>query len=231
MAALERFQPKLSNLRLVLAVAACGVVHQAHAFDIDLDNPDFDVRWDTTAKYTSGWRVEGRDHKTANTPNADEGDYRFNKGDQVMNRVDLLTEMDVVYKRQYGFRTSASGWYDQAYDDGKLTQAPGMAASGWSGSYDNNHDSSLVKRYYNGPSGELLDAFVFANMDLGGTPLNVKAGRHTVYWGSATFDFFAQGINYGQAPMNNRKASAVPGTTAKETFLPVNQISFQSQIL
>lgn len=231
MAVVEYFYPKLSKFSVALAMAACGVAPQAFAFNLDIDNPDFSVRLDTTAKYTAGWRMEGRDSEIANAPNSDESDYRFDKGDQILNRVDLLTEMDVIYKRNYGVRMSAAGWYDQAYDDGKIKQSPVVEGAGFDSSYYNDHDSGLVKRYYNGPSGEILDAFVFANMDLAGTSLNVKAGRHTVYWGSATFDFFAQGIAYGQAPIDTRKSTAVPSTTAKEAFLPVNQISFQSQVL
>lgn len=231
MAAPHGFATKHKKLSLALAVAACSAASQSFAFSIDVGNPDFDIRLDTTAKYTAGWRVEGRDSKLANHQNRDEGNYRFDKGDQILNRVDVLSEMDVIYKRRYGFRVSASGWYDNAYKDGKIQQSPEVEGAGWDSSYDNDRDSRLVKRFYHGPSGEILDAFVFANMDIGGTPLNIKAGRHTVYWGSATFDFFGQGINYGQAPMDTRKSTQVPGTTAKETFLPVNQISFQSQVL
>lgn len=227
----QGFTPKLSKIRLALAVAACGTASQAFAFSIDVGNPDFAVRLDTTAKYTAAWRVEGRDKRIADAPNSDEGNYKFDKGDMIMNRVDLLSEMDVIYKRRYGFRVSAAGWYDKSYDNHRVRQSPVVAGDGYDSSYDNNRYSRLVKRYYNGPSGEILDAFVFANLDLGGTSLNVKAGQHTVYWGSATFDFFGQGINYGQAPMDTRKSASVPGTTAKEAFLPVNQISFQSQVL
>lgn len=231
MAVSKGFMPEFSKIHLALVVAACSAASQSHAFSIDVGNPDFDIRLDTTAKYTAAWRVEGRESRLADHPNRDEGNYKFDKGDMIGSRVDLLTEMDVIFKRRYGFRVSAAGWYDHAYRDGSVEQSPAVADAGYDNSYDNNHYSGLVERYYHGPSGEILDAFIFANMDLGGTSLNVKAGRHTVYWGSATFDFFGQGINYGQAPMDTRKSAAVPGTTAKETFLPVNQISFQSQVL
>src|SRR5574337_56535 len=54
-------------------------------------------------------------------------------------------------------------------------------------SYIDHEYSDYTKRYYRGPSGELLDAFVFANFDAGVVPVKVKAGRHTVFWGESLF--------------------------------------------
>ncbi|MCM2459322.1 DUF1302 domain-containing protein [Pseudomonas sp. CG7] len=219
------------ELLFVTAVALSTVSVPVLAFDLDVGNPDFSIRLDTTAKYTSGMRVEGRDKHIASAPNNDEGDYKFDRGELVMNRLDLLSEMDVIYRDQYGFRVSGAGWYDDGYKDPSVEQNPSLAARGWQSSYTKDSYSGNVKRYYRGPSGEILDAFVFANLSAGDTPIYLKAGQHTIYWGSATFDSFAQGINYGQAPQDARKAAAVPGTTAKEAFLPVNQLSFTSQLL
>src|SRR5689334_23519606 len=39
--------------------------------------------------------------------------------------------------------------------------------------------------YFRGPGGEILDAFAFAKFDIGDMPVNIKAGRHTVFWGEA----------------------------------------------
>jgi hypothetical protein len=33
--------------------------------------------------------------------------------------------------------------------------------------------------------GELLDAFVFGNFELGDVAANVRVGRHTLYWGQS----------------------------------------------
>ncbi len=42
-------------------------------------------------------------------PNFDDGDRNFDRG-RVFTRLDLLTEFDVIWKRQIGFRVSAAGW-------------------------------------------------------------------------------------------------------------------------
>jgi Protein of unknown function (DUF1302) len=66
---------------------------------------------------------------------------------------------------------SGAGWYDAAYDD---TSGCNPALCNFS-SYPNQQYSDYTKRYYQGPSGELLDAFVFGRFDLGTVPTSVKA--------------------------------------------------------
>src|SRR5690606_2403444 len=96
------------KLPLAIALAAGVMGTPALAFNIDTGNRDLSVRLDTTAKYSLGVRVEDREDKIANNRNFDETEYKFDQGDVIMNRIDLLTELDVVYKRQYGFRVSAA---------------------------------------------------------------------------------------------------------------------------
>ena len=98
-------------------------------------------------------------------------------------RLDLLSEFDFIYQDRFGFRVSGAGWYDAAYEDldnrnlGSSNHLEnGQAALGLSDETD---------RYFRGPSGEILDAFVFGKFDVGSVPVNVKLGRHTVFWGEA----------------------------------------------
>jgi hypothetical protein len=148
----------------------------------------------------------------------------------VSNRLDILSELDVVYKNKHGMRVSVAGWYDDAYNQG----------------FDNNNVATsnhledgkaaigvpnFVERYYQGPSGEILDAFVFTNVELAEMPINIKAGRHTVYWGeSLLFSGALHGVSYGQAAVDAAKGFAVPGTEVKELFRPSNQVSAQMRI-
>lgn len=46
---------------------------------------------------------------------SDEGDYSFNKGQMVAKRIDLLSEVDIIYKKSFGARVSGTAWYDGAY--------------------------------------------------------------------------------------------------------------------
>lgn len=215
-----------SRVTAALAILASG---NALAFEIDTGNPDVSIRWDNTVRYNLGLRVEERDSKIGNSAVSDEGTYSFDKGDVTSNRIDLLSELDVVYKRQMGFRVSAAGWYDAAYGaDSQSNPNPPLVNIP---SYENRKYSPYTKRFYHGPSGELLDTFVFGKFDLGTVPTAVKAGRHSLYWGESVFlGGNLHGIAYSQNPLDLQKGFATPGTEAKELFRPLNQVSGQAQV-
>ena len=98
--------------------ATCALLAgTAHALEIDSGNPDVSIRWDNTVRANAAVRVEGRDDKIGNSALSDEGTYSFDKGDMVAKRFDLLSEFDVIYKKRFGGRVSATAWYDGAYDD------------------------------------------------------------------------------------------------------------------
>jgi hypothetical protein len=201
----------------------------ALAFEFDTGNPDLSIRWDNTVRYNLGVRVESRDNKIGNSAVSDEGTYSFDNGDVVTNRVDLLSELDFVYKKEMGLRLSGAGWYDAAYDDDSdsnpnppLVNIP---------SYVNREYSSYTKRFYQGPEAELLDAFVFGKFDLVTVPISLRAGRHALFWGESLFlGGNLHSIAYAQNPLDLQKGFATPGTEAKELFRPLNQLSGQAQV-
>lgn len=215
--------------RIGLAFLATLMGSMAQAVEIDTGHPDFNVRFDNTIRYNLAQRIENRDSRIGNSAISDEGDYRFNKGDWVSNRLDLLSEFDVVYKNKTGFRVSTAAWYDNAYGNtGKSNPNPPLNGIP---SYVGNRYSDLVKRLYAGPSGELLDAFVFANLDDLPIPTRFKLGRHTVYYGeSLLLGGNVHSVAYAQNPLDLQKGFASPGAEAKELFRPLHQLSFQSQV-
>nr|NMF99955.1 DUF1302 family protein [Aromatoleum toluolicum] len=221
----------VARRRTVLAVAAAMLAMggNAQAFELDTGNADLQVRWDNTVRYNIATRVESRDRKFGNSALTDEGTYSFDRGDLVANRLDLLSELDVVYKGTSGFRVSGAAWYDAAYGDHSESNpnAPFAAIP----SYRDHEYSRYTKRYYAGPSGELLDAFVFANFDAASVPVRLKAGRHTVFWGESLFLGGAlHSVSYAQMPLDLQKGFATPGAEAKELFRPLNQLSGQAQV-
>ena len=215
-------------LSMALACAAIGAAAPAVAVKFELPDPAWELRFDTSVRYNAGVRVESIDPALGNSPNYDETDYRFERGRLVMNRLDLLGELDLAYRGRFGARLSAAGWFDAAYDD-KVRTNPGELFPGLPysaiGSYNGNTYSSSVQRYYRGPSGEFLDAFAFANFERA----KLKVGQMTNFWGESLFTQF-HGIAYSQAPLDGRKATSSPGIGAKEVFLPVPQIAAQFQL-
>lgn len=190
----------------------------APAFEIDTHS-DAILRWDTTAKYSSAWRVRERSDSLSADRNSDDGNRNFQRG-LISNRIDLLSELDVAY-RSIGARLSGAGWFDAVYHRSNDNDSPATANS-FSVPHDRFTDAT---RRLHGGKAEILDAFVFANGDLG-VPVTVRAGRHTLLWGESLLLAF-NGISYAQAPLDFIKGISVPGTQAKELFLPVGQVSCQ----
>ncbi|RJG08535.1 DUF1302 domain-containing protein [Massilia cavernae] len=202
--------------------AALYAIGMAQAAEIQAGNPDLSVRFDNTIKYNYGHRVSSQDTALLKSPNFDDGNRNFDKG-MVSNRVDWLSELDVVYQKQFGMRVSAAAWYDGAY--GKLDNTNVASSNHRAGGKPALGLSDHTKRYHRG-SGEILDAFVFANFDVADMPLNVKLGQHTLFWGEALLSPI-HSISYGQSPVDLLKGYSVPGTDAKELFLPRQAISAQ----
>jgi len=215
--------PNLRRGLLASAVLAGLGMTPVQAFEFDTGNEDVSVRFDNTVKFNYAQRVEAADSKLANSWNNNDGNRNFSSGSPVAQRLDVLSELDVVYKKQMGFRVSANSWYDHAYDDvGSDNPSTNQLNNGRP---DAHHLSGYADRYYNGPSSEILDAFVFGSTEIGDESLlSGKAGKHTVYWGESVLAF-AHGNSYGQSGLDLSKALAVPGTEAKELFIPRNQLS------
>ena len=112
-----RMRAQRAMVLLAVGEMALGYGGTVLAAPIELSNPDFHLRWDNTLRYNLGMRMEDQDRRIMNNPNYDESDGKFDKGDIVTNRIDLLTELDFAYRKDWGARLSAAGWYDQAYQD------------------------------------------------------------------------------------------------------------------
>lgn len=236
----DRLQSKtVSAARWLRAMVAGAValVGTASAVEIDVGNPDVRFRWDNTLRYNLGMRAQGKDPAIARSTTYDESDNRFDRGEFVTNRLDLLAEADVVYQRRYGLRVSGTGWFDGAYDKKSVT-ASGTIPAGTTGagltyssvsSYVDQKYTDRTKNYHYGPYGELLDAFAFGSFDVGDMLLSVKAGRHTLYWGESLFSPI-HGVSYSQGPVDLGKGQATPGTEAKELFMPLTQVSATMQL-
>jgi len=207
-------------LGLTMAFAAGN----ASAFQIETDNPDLRMTLDTTLRYNALWRAEGRDPGLV-SPATDEGQFIAGKGDLALSRLDAYTEFDLTMRNDYGLRLSAAAWYDTNFDSrGKSDPRYASIAN-----YPGNEFPGSVTRYYRGPSAEFMDAFVWTNLQLGETQLNAKVGRFA--WLPGEF-LFGNGssFTYSMAPNDGRKSDLSPGSSAKETAIPIGQAGLSWQL-
>jgi hypothetical protein len=218
--------PSAGPLR-VIAAASLLATAQAQAFEVPTGVEDLQVRWDNTVKYSVGARLKDRLPALSTTapaaPNQNDGDNNFGKG-LVQNRFDLLSEFDAKY-RNVGVRLSGAAWYDRVYTQtNDNTTATANRPVGQPANVFPDETRKLMGHY-----AELLDAFVFAQLDVNDRPLTVRAGRHTMLWGESLF-FAGNSIAGGQAPVDVIKAQSVPGSTTKEIVRPTGKVSLQMQV-
>ena len=238
--------------KLLAFSVIAAVSTQANAFEFDTSQ-DWQIRWDNTFRGNIISRVASQDKDvydpccargTDGTINpvaaglADDNTFSVDRSDGglVSTRIDLRSEMDVVWKETLGFRVSGKGWYDPAYDDSDHpengpTKGRVSAYSTWGSLsvHPGEYTDDAEDLHYLG--GELLDAFVFANFDVGDVSANVRAGRHTIYWGQS---FLPTGALHGfagsMAALDFASALSVPGTEAKELFIPNGKVSTVVQL-
>ncbi len=234
---------------IAIAIAAMiGVGPTAYAFEFDTENPDLSIRWDNTLKYNIKFRAEDLNTDIPGpTPSnpafpllGDDADLGFEQWDVVNNRVDILSEVDLIWKEKFGLRVSGAAWYDNAYSGRNnhpgyneyLTAAQGVYANTWGSLSVAPGEITDDAEFLHYKGAELLDAFVFANFDIGeNMGASVRAGRHTLYWGnSLLFAGAVHGIAGGMTTIDGHKAFSVPGTEAKELFRPTTKISGTLQI-
>jgi hypothetical protein len=214
---------------LGMAVAtALTVPSMAAAMEL-YTGDELSFRWDNTLRVNIADRMAGQNKQMMANPNYDDGDRNFNVG-SIWTRFDVLSEMDLVWKPSWGTlgaRVSAAGWWDPGYQS--LDNTSLQTANNLKNGYPTLDLSDTTKRYGEGPSGEFLDWFLFGSFSAGGTPINVKVGQTTVYWGEALFNF-GNSISYGQNPVDVWKALSTPGVEAKEVFRPRLGFNINSQV-
>jgi hypothetical protein len=217
--------PRNITPRLTAMAAATLLAGGANAFEIDAGDSGLKIRLDTTVRYSGGVRLKEQLPELSSvapvTINQNDGNNNFKKGGMFSNRLDLLTEFDVVGPR-YGLRVSAAAWCDAVYNrdtDNTTTTSNHRPANEF-----NSETRSIMGR-----DAEVLDAFVFANFELGDRAASVRFGRHTLLWGESLF-FGGNGIAGGQAPTDLIKLLSVPNSQTKETALPTAKLSGSLQL-
>jgi len=206
---------------LASAIGLALVANPSQAVEWTTDS-GVNISLDTTISYGSGMRVSGRDDdlvaKSRFNPaifaappeaqiaatgrfsaNSDDGNTNFDKNDFIFNAARVTSELAVDYKN-YGFFVRGNYFYDFTLNDLDVLS-------------DDAKDRV-------GSRARLLDAFAFADFEVGDRLLSIRAGRQVVSWGESTF--IPSGINV----INPVDITALrtAGAELKEAFLPQNML-------
>ncbi|GAA0680393.1 DUF1302 domain-containing protein [Marinobacterium maritimum] len=200
----------MAPLALALAVS------QAQAFETVYLGDDTTLDASVTLSYTASARTSSPSDVYLNDPNSDDATRNFDRGHLINNRVNALGEIRLRHDN-VGALLRGSVFYDDVY-----------RSSNDNDSLDTVNKVGPVNRFtdktreISGYDPRLLDAFVYGNFVIGDDNyLSVKAGRHIVAWGES---LFFPNISQGQLPVDAAVFN-VPGTEAKEGYLPVGQLS------
>lgn len=174
-----------------------------------------------TANYTYSLRTRSADSHYLQTLNNDDSTRNFDRYAAVNNRVSLFGEI-VARKDNLGTVLRASHFYDEVYQ-GENDNDSAATVNRLVGQGGDEQRFISKTRNTSGSRFQLLDAYVYGNWPIGEQQyLSLNLGRHLVAWGEG---LFWPNISQGQAPVDATKFN-VPGTEAKDAYLPVNQFSF-----
>ena len=222
--------PPVRSRLVATAICSFGVA-AAQAVEIDTGNPDMTVRFDNAVKASTIYRLRDANPVLADSfvggapsgLNLNAGDDNFRRKGFVSERLDLLSEFDAVYQKNFGLRVSGAAWYDAAY------HGRSDAIDPFNGQTPTHAFPEDTKKEA-GRKAELMDAFVFGGWDLGAErKVTARLGRHALLWGESLF-FGDNAIARAQGPIDVYKLLAAPNAQFKEIIRPVPQVSAQLQL-
>lgn len=215
--ALSKTTPAVTVKRLSLAVAALSCSTPILALPTVSFENGLTLQSQLTANYTLSARTSSASHEYLDDLNNDDGTRNFDKWGLINNRLSLFAEVIARYEN-LGAVVRASHFYDDVYHQSNDNDSPGTVNK----SGDHRRFTSETKDRSGGEP-RLLDAYLFGNFALdNGMFLSLKGGRHLIAWGES---LFWPNISQGQAPVDATKFN-VPGTEAKDAYLPAGQVSF-----
>ena len=203
----------LSPLTLALGLSTTSPAHAGPTIQLGEDTT---LAYSLTLSHTLSSRLSKPAEAFLNDLNYDDGTRNFDRGSLITNRTNVLGELRLRHDN-LGAMLRASSFYDRAYRGSNDNDSPGTVNK--IGPHD---EFTAITRRDSGRSSRILDAYVYGNWAVGEEQyLSLKAGRHVLAWGES---LFWPNISQGQAPLDATVFN-VPGTEAKEGYLPVGQLS------
>ena len=192
----ERLSDVLSAMLVcsLLATVAAGANEQ-HDRKADV-NLDFELTYGFTSR-------TGERDRSLTSPNSNDGDENYDRG-IVSSTMALTTEFEAS-KRNMGLFVRTHGFFDYENQESSRVRTPLPP------------DAKDIS----GRDFRLLDAYVYANFDRSGTPMQLRIGNQVLNWGESTF--IPKGINvinpYDVARLRT------PGSELRDSLIPVPMVS------
>jgi Protein of unknown function (DUF1302) len=209
-----------------LATIVGGVLWgtQIHAADFYFgQNDDILLQVNSQLSVGASWRLKDADSNfiaavnggTGATGTTDDGNLNFEKNDTFSKIIKGVHDIQLS-KDNYGAFVRFKYWYDKELKD--ESRPHGHSNNGYQPGKALNDDGFADFTKFSGI--ELLDAYLYANLDFNDIPVDVRLGRQVISWGESTF------IQGGLNSTNPFDVSAFrrPGVELKEGLLPVGML-------
>lgn len=226
----------LLSLSIASAMALAAVAYTQPARALEFGEGDLKISVDTTVSYGVSVRVQEQDDnligKAQFNPfigspcagavpctesvgatndrqraargrfsvNSDDGNQKWDKNDIFSNALKATTEISINYQDRFGAFARITGFHDFEIMS--------------------RDDIKPIAKDKVGQDVQLLDAFAFANFDVGQRSATIRLGKQVVSWGESTF--IQGGINVINPVDVSRLRTA--GAEIKEAFLPVDML-------
>lgn len=197
------------------------VINPTHAVEFNLG--EVEGNFSSQLSIGASWRAEDPDKAlispgnvagaTGSSSVTDDGNLNFKKGDAFSKIFKGIHDLELTYQN-YGAFFRGKYWYD--YELANNGKPHGHSPNGYTAGAELDDSGFADFAKFSGI--ELLDAFVYGNLELGDMPLDLRLGRQVVSWGESTF------IQNGVNSINPIDVSAFrrPGAEVKEGLLPVS---------
>jgi hypothetical protein len=145
----------------------------------------------------------------------DDGNLNYREGDLISTPLVYTTDIELRYRNRFGIYGKARAWYDYT---GESNHVPhGSIANGYIP--DQKLDDSNYYDYNEVSSYELLDRYVYGNLDIGASRLTGRVGHQSINWGESLLHTGINAFN----PINF-SALGRPGVRQDDALVPVNRV-------
>ena len=215
--------PLSAKQQLLLPAILGTSIISTSASAVEFQLGEIEGRFDSQLSIGASWRATDRDPDLIATANGgsatslnsgsyDDGDLNFDEGDAFTQTLKGVHDLELRYDNVGAF-VRGKYWYDFELEDNEQNHG---------NTNDYGSGTTLSDKGFNDyakfSGAELLDAYVFAELELNDQPLDVRVGRQVVNWGESTF------VQGGINAINPIDVNAFrrPGAEIKEGLLPVN---------
>lgn len=192
---------------------------QAQALEFSFADDEVSGSLNSTASYGQLWRVKNQDSDN-DSINGNDGNRNFDPG--LVSQVFKLTSELTMEYQNYGGFMRGTALYDTELMNHNSDYYSNNDPSQPSQSYPHDSHFGNDAQQISGQDAKILDAYLWADWDVAGMPLNVKAGKQVFNWGEALF--VRDGINTSN-PVD-ASAFRLPGSEIKEVLIPTQALGF-----